>query len=78
MAYIKFDPITKRLIRPILKLKKPNGEVLGAIDYSDFSFNLSGKQLSEISFKIHKYKDGKLNNLWDKLTGIKMGWVRMF
>ena len=72
MAYIEFDKINKRLKRPILLLETPNGNVLGKIKYSDFAFNLSGSQLSEISFSIHKFEDGKLNNLWDKCTGIKI------
>ena len=73
---IKFDKINKNPLAPTLVLTKRNGEKIQVIDAHKIVLSDSLNAPSEISFEVYKYKDNKLNPLWDMLKDFKIAWLK--
>ena len=75
---IKFDSINHQLEKPTLLLKTRGGKYLGKIDYDNLNFSFVAQGLDEISFDVHKSKNGQgtikntnvTESLWDKLRDL--------
>ena len=62
---------------PSIILATKNGNKLGLLNVNTDSIELNDKlKVSEISFTLNKYVDGKLNNLWDKVVDFKLVWCK--
>ena len=62
---------------PSIILATKNGNKLGLLNVNADSIELNDKlKVSEISFTLNKYVDGKLNNLWDKVVDFKLVWCK--
>lgn len=62
---------------PSIILATKNGNKLGLLNVNADSIELNDKlKVSEISFTLNKYIDGKLNNLWDKVVDFKLVWCK--
>ena len=62
---------------PSIILATKNGNKLGLLDVNADSIELNDKlKVSEISFTLNKYINGKLNNLWDKVVDFKLIWCK--
>ena len=62
---------------PSIILATKNGNKLGQLNVNADSIELNDKlKISEISFTLNKYIDGKLNNLWDKVVDFKLVWCK--
>lgn len=62
---------------PSIILATKNGNKLGLLNVNADSIELNDKlKISEISFILNKYIDGKLNNLWDKVVDFKLVWCK--
>ena len=73
---IKFDA-TGNPEPPSIILATKSGNKLGLLNVNADSIELKDKlKLSEISFTLNKYLDGKLNNLWDKVVDFKLVWCK--
>ena len=63
---------------PTIILAKRNGDKLGQLDVDVKSIDLNDKfnDVSEFSFSLNKYIDGKLTNLWDKVKDFKLVYCK--
>lgn len=70
---IKFD-LNGNPEPPTIVLATRNGNKLGQLDVNPKSIDLSDKfnDASEFTFTLNKYINGKLTNLWDKVTDFKL------
>ena len=69
-SIIKFNKSNHAIERATLLLRKRNGDIIGKIPYDNFKFSFVGSGLDELSFDIHKEKNGETYKFWDKLTGL--------
>ena len=70
---IKFD-LAGNPELPTMLLAKRNGDILGQLNVEADSVDLSDKfnDVSEFSFILNKYVDGKLTNLWEEVVDFKL------
>lgn len=70
---IKFD-LAGNPELPTMLLAKRNGNILGQLNVEADSVDLSDKfnDVSEFSFILNKYVDGKLTNLWEEVVDFKL------
>ena len=74
---IKFD-LAGNPESPTIILATRNGNKLGQLDVDEKSIELTDKlnDASEFTFTLNKYVDGKLANLWDKVTNFKLVYCK--
>ena len=74
---IKFD-LTNNPEPLTINLANRNGNILGQLDADYESVDLEGKlnDISEFTFTLNKYIDGKIANLWDKVVDFKLVYCR--
>jgi hypothetical protein len=74
---IKFD-LTNNPEPLTINLANRNGNILGQLDADYESVDLEGKlnDISEFTFTLNKYIDGKITNLWDKVVDFKLVYCR--
>ena len=53
-----------------------SGKKLGMLNAKEIEINDKFNDVSEISFTLHKYVDGKLTNLWDEVTDFKLVYCK--
>lgn len=53
-----------------------SGKKLGMLNAKEIEINDKFNDVSEISFTLHKYVDGKLTNLWDEVTNFKLVYCK--
>lgn len=74
---IKFD-LVGNPEPPTIVLATRNGNKLGQLDVDIESIELTDKfnDASEFTFTLHKYVNGKLTNLWDKVVNFKLVYCK--
>lgn len=73
---IKFD-LVGNPEPPTIILATRNGNKLGQLDVNSESIELIDKlDVSEFSFTLNKYIDGKISNLWDKVVDFKLVYCK--
>lgn len=74
---IKFD-LAGNPEPPTIILATRSGQKLGQLEVEPESIDLSDKfnDVSEISFTLNKYINGKLTNLWDKVVNFKLVYCK--
>lgn len=70
MSLIRFNPLDGKPVEPTLLLRKRGGDIIGKIPYENLQFSLVAKGVDEISFDVHKTKNGKEFEYWDKLIDL--------
>ena len=63
---------------PTIILANRNGNKLGQLHVEANSIEVCDKLVdaSEFSFTLHKYVDGKITNLWDKVVDFKLVYCK--
>lgn len=74
---IKFD-LVGNPEPPTIILATRNGNKLGQLDVNSESIELTDRlnDASEMTFTLNKYVDGKITNLWDKVTDFKLVYCK--
>ena len=74
---IKFD-LVGNPEPPTIILATRNGNKLGQLDVDIDSIELTDKfnDASEFTFTLHKFVDGKITNLWDKVVNFKLVYCK--
>jgi hypothetical protein len=75
LAKLLFD-VNRQLDIPTLILEAKSGKRYGSIDgASELVYKKSMMNPNELSFKVSKYIDGKVNYLWDNITDLKTIYI---
>lgn len=72
-AKIKFDS-SGNPESPTLVLMTRSGKKIGLINYNSLIAHISLQNPSEISFRVNKYYNGVLNNIWADIVDLKLVW----
>lgn len=70
---IKFDS-SGNPESPTLVLMTRSGKKIGLINYNSLIAHMSLQNPSEISFRVNKYYNGVLNNIWADIVDLKLIW----
>lgn len=70
---IKFDS-SGNPESPTLVLMTRSGKKIGLINYNSLIAHISLQNPSEISFRVNKYYNGVLNNIWVDIVDLKLVW----
>lgn len=72
---IRFDG-SHNVIEPTFALATRTGDILGPIPAVEISISEAFNDAFDLEFKVYKYNNGKVCELWDRITDFALVWCR--